>query len=208
MSNGNRATRAFALGLAAASLAAAAPAAAIDVLTGLVPADFANDRLLAAEARAFAPQRATTLVPVTANEEANPLGRTQAATTLAEMGVGSGATELVVSGVAGEPLLASATPEERRALGTLAALGGVLDGATRGGSDGADLGAVLDDLDDVLGGEGAIEELLDDLLGEDGVVPDLLDGDGGLLDVPTEDLQDILDDLPVDLPIRLPGLLR
>ncbi|HVH04461.1 MAG TPA: hypothetical protein VNE71_00500, partial [Myxococcota bacterium] len=67
---------------------------------------------------------------------------------------------------------------------------------------------VLDDLDDVLGGEGATEELLDDLLGEDGVVPDLLDGDGGLLDVPTEDLQDILDDLPVDLPIRLPGLLR
>ena len=200
-----RAARTIALGTAATWLAAA-PAAAIDVLGGLMPADFANDRLLAAEARAFAPHRATVTAPVESYEEANPLGRSQGATTLAELGVGSGATELEVTGAGGDPLLASATPDERRVLSTLAALGGVLGGSGGGSSSGGvgvDLGDVLDDLDDVLGGDGATEDLLDDLLGGD-----VLDPDGGLLDLPVEDLQGVLDDLPIDLPIRLPNLLQ
>lgn len=205
-----RAARTLSIG-AAATWLAAAPAAAIDVLGGLVPADFANDRLVAAEARALAPQRATTVaVPVESYEEANPLGRSQGATTLTELGVGSGATELAVTNAGGDPLLANATAEERRVLGTLAALGSSLGSGSGGGGAvvGVDLGDVLDDLDNVLGGDGRTEDLIEDLLGDDGLVPGLLDGDGGLLDLPVEDLQAVLDDLPVNLPIRLPNLLQ
>jgi hypothetical protein len=202
-----RAARTLVLGTAATWLAAA-PAAALDVLGGLVPADFTNDRLLAAEARAFAPQRATVAVPVDSYEEANPLGRTQGATTLSELGVGSGATELAVSGAGGDPLLANATAEERRVLGTLAALGGVLSGASDGGGVVGGLDGVLDDLDAVLGGDGSTEDLIEDLLGDDGLVPSLLDPDGGLLDLPVDELQEVLDQLPVELPIRLPNLLQ
>ena len=201
-----RVARTLSIGTAATWLAAA-PAAALDVLGGLVPADFANEGLLAAEARALAPSRTAVGVPVEAYEEANPLGRSQGATTLSELGVGSGATELAVSEAGGDPLLANATAEERRVLGTLAALGGVLGGGSNGGVA-TDVDDLLDDLDAVLGGDGSTEDLIDDLLGDDGVVPGLLDPDGGLLDLPVDELQDVLDELPVRLPIRLPNLLQ
>jgi hypothetical protein len=200
-----RAARILSIGTAAAWLAAA-PAAALDVLGGLVPADFTDDRLRAAEARALAPNRATVVVPVEAYAEANPLGRTLGATTLSELGVGSGATELAVSAAGGDPLLANATAEERRVLGTLAALGGVLGGSN--GDLAGDVDDLLGDLDDVLGGDGSTEDLIDDLLGDDGLVPGLLDPDGGLLDLPVDELQEVLDELPVTLPVRLPNLLQ
>lgn len=207
----HRAARTVLLGTAATWLAAA-PAAAVDVLGGLVPADFTNERLMAAEARAFAPQRATTaVVPAASYEEANPLGRTQGATTLTELGVGSGATELAVTRAGSDALAGkNATEEQVRVLGTLAALGSLLGSGSGGGGAvvGVDLGDVIDDLDNVLGGDGRTEDLIDDLLGDDALVPGLLDPDRDLLELPVEDLQDVLDDLPVDLPIRLPNLLQ
>jgi hypothetical protein len=207
------ARRGFATGLAAAALAGATPVLAIDLLEGLAPADFHSPSLAQAEARALAPQRIAEARD--AAPGANPLARTDGATTLTDLGVGSGATELRVTGESENRLLAQTTAEERRLLGTLAVLGS-LDAL---GDDGGilDLDDLLEDLDDAVADlPGGLLDDLDDLLGgapvtiggDDGVVIDLLDGDGITVDVPAEELQDILDDLPVVLPIRLPILLQ
>jgi hypothetical protein len=213
MNRRNLVSHGLALGLAAAALAGARPAVAVDVLDGLAPADFHSATLAQAEARALAPQPRAGFAR-SPDPGANPLGTSQGATTLADLGVGSGATELRVSGDSERQILAQTSAEDRRLLGTLAVLG-VLDGATGDGGI-LDVDDLLDDLDDVLddlpGGLGGI-------LGDGGVVDidldsggnvtiDLLDGDGNAIDVPEADLQDILDELPIDLPIRLPILLQ
>jgi hypothetical protein len=212
MNRRNLVSHGLALGLAAA-LAGAGPARAVDVLDGLAPSDFHSATLAQAEARALAsqPRAGSAQAP---DPGANPLGTSQGATTLADLGVGSGATELRVTGESESHIFAQTSAEDRRILGTLAVLG-VLEGATGDGGI-LDVDDLLDDLDDVLDdlpgglggilGEGAVVDI--DVGSGGNVTIDLLDGDGNPVDVPEVDLQEILDELPIDLPIRLPILLQ
>jgi hypothetical protein len=196
---------------------ATAPAGAIDVLDGLAPDDFRSPELARAEARATAPQR---IAYDAAPADANPLGSTAGATTLTDLGVGSGATELAVTGAHEAELFGATTPEERRLLGTLAVVAAI-DGLTGNGGI-IDVEDLLGELDDVVDLPG---DLLDDILDLDlsdgdlgvslggieldlGGIGGLQPSEGTIVVLPLEDVGNILDDLPVDLPIRLPILLQ
>ena len=173
-----RAARSAAAATLVAS-AVAAPAAALDVLEGLGPADFQVGGLAPAEARAL--EGVVLLDPSDWLPAANAEARSAGGTTLGDLGVPTVAAEVAPSddslGAAlGEPSVADvrllSTPELRETLGD--ALGGA----------GVDLGS--------------LEEALDDLAGDGGVLDDVLDGglleDVTLDELPVEDVLDLLDD--------------
>jgi hypothetical protein len=163
---------------AALLCALASPAAALDVLEGLGPADFRVQGLAGAELRAFG--EPAPLDPAEWVAASNPVARSDGGgPTITDVGIATVAAEVGVAENAREDALRGAAAEvDLRVLATPGLRDAVEDALDSGGE--VDLGSLLDDL-----GQGG----LDDALPLDEVLDD------GLLDLPTDDLQDLIDEL-------------
>jgi hypothetical protein len=172
---------------AAILCALAAPAAALDVLEGLVPGDFRVQGLTGAELRAFA--EPAPLDPAEWVAAANPVARSGGGgPTITDVGVATVAAEVGVAGDARDDVLRGAAAQvDLRVLATPGLRDAVEDALATGGE--IDLPGLLEDL-----GEGGLDDVvpLEEVL------------DDGLLDLPTDDLQELIDELDDGL---LGGLL-
>jgi|GEM_PF-4215607 len=170
-----KAALACALGL----LGGARAAGAFDVLVDAAPADYAVAGLPLAEAGARE-GRSAPLDPAAWLPAPAPAARSEGGTTLTELGSGEAALEGTREEDALRAVLAGTSHVDLRLLASPALREALADAA---GGDHADLGAVLDGLDD---------------LDEGGTLDDVL-GDGGLVELEDGPLIDVLDDLPDDV---------